>query len=126
MADVSDDAEAFHIVLFYRYVRLAEVDAVAQQLQDAMDSAEGLSGRILLAEEGVNGNLAAPEAPMQHFLAQLLDVSVAPLSDGVVSLDEDPDGRRRRSKRWAWRKAISSRPGRRVTRTPFPISAFDA
>jgi len=84
MADVSDDAEAFHIVLFYRYVRLAEVDAVAQQLQDAMDSAEGLSGRILLAEEGVNGNLAAPEAPMQHFLAQLLDIKALGLAESDI------------------------------------------
>ena len=58
----------YKIVLFYRYVK---VD-IPEELKLAIEkkcSALCMVGRVLVAEEGINGTLAAPATAMQEFIA---------------------------------------------------------
>lgn len=47
------------VVLFYKYTHIEDVPAVIAE-QEALCSAFGLRGRLLISSEGVNGTLSAP------------------------------------------------------------------
>lgn len=53
---------------FYRFVRLADPEAVAQVLRELTGE---LRGSVLVAEEGVNGTVAGPPAAVDAFEAAL-------------------------------------------------------
>jgi len=77
MAGEAAAPEAWEIILFYKYADLSEggaKDEVKAALEGAFaEAAKPLCGRILLAEEGVNGNLAAAAGPaMADLVAALL------------------------------------------------------
>ena len=52
------------LVAFYRFVTLANPDAVAARLRELTQS---LTGSILVAQEGINGVLAGPSAALDAF-----------------------------------------------------------
>ncbi len=58
MSGASADAE-FDVVLFYKYTRIASTERVIAFLQGlCRPESLGLTGRVLIAPEGVNGTLA--------------------------------------------------------------------
>ena len=63
-------AAAFTVAALYRFVRLPEAAAWRGPLQDRLRDA-GLCGTLLLAEEGINGTIAGPDAPLRRFVDQL-------------------------------------------------------
>ncbi|MDQ6808058.1 MAG: hypothetical protein M3Z64_01320, partial [Verrucomicrobiota bacterium] len=50
-------AELFPVILFYKYVSIADPAALVAAQRD-LCLALGLKGRILIASEGINGTLA--------------------------------------------------------------------
>ncbi|MGI8480526.1 MAG: rhodanese-related sulfurtransferase [Chthoniobacterales bacterium] len=62
--------EAFPVILFYKYVRVANPHAFAKT-QRALCSALALKGRILIAIEGINGTLAGPRSAIDQYIATL-------------------------------------------------------
>ncbi len=65
-----DIMEAFPVILFYKYVRVADPHAFAKT-QRALCSALTLKGRILIATEGINGTLAGPRSAIDQYIATL-------------------------------------------------------
>ena len=61
---------ALHHIAFYRFVTLPDPDAVAARLRQL---AHGLTGSILVAEEGINGVLAGAAAALDAFECALRD-----------------------------------------------------
>ncbi len=61
---------AFPVILFYRYVPIADPAAFAAA-QRELCTALGLKGRILIASEGINGTLAGPEAAVDQYVSAL-------------------------------------------------------
>jgi len=57
---------------FYRFVDLERLGELRQVLADAA-SGLGLSGTVLLADEGINGTLAGTEAALETFRTQLCE-----------------------------------------------------
>ena len=60
------------VVLFYKYVEIGCPEQFGATLEATCSGAEGLSGRILVAGEGVNGTAAGPPAKLQ-VLTQFLE-----------------------------------------------------
>lgn len=60
----------FRVLLFYRFVRLAEPKAERDR-QLRLCREHGLRGRILLSEEGINGTLSGPVAATEAYKAYL-------------------------------------------------------
>jgi predicted sulfurtransferase len=60
------------VVLFYRYHRLSNPDAVAAREHELCESLN-LRGRLLIAAEGVNGTLQGDEASLRRFEAGTSD-----------------------------------------------------
>ena len=58
----------YRIVLFYRYVHVEEPAALVAAIE-ASAASLGMIGRVLVAEEGINGTLAAGAAQMAAFVA---------------------------------------------------------
>ena len=54
--------------MFYRYVQVDEPATLVAQIEETATSL-GMSGRVLVAGEGINGTLAAPAAQMADFVA---------------------------------------------------------
>lgn len=75
---VSGDAPLFHIA-FYKFVRLADADAVVTRLRELTHD---LLGSILVAEEGINGVLAGNAAALDAFEQALRS---DPLFDGCFA-----------------------------------------
>lgn len=63
--------EAFVVVLFYKYVRLSETPKELQVFaatQEHLCSSLGLTGRVRLAQEGINGTLGGSIASVQSYM----------------------------------------------------------
>ncbi len=58
------------VAALYKFVRLEDYEALRDPLFARADAA-GIRGTLLLAEEGINGTIAGPEAGMRDFLAWL-------------------------------------------------------
>ncbi len=56
---VNEDAPAYLVAALYRFVRLPDPGALREPVLEAMREA-GICGTLLLAEEGINGTIAAP------------------------------------------------------------------
>jgi len=67
-----DIMESFPVILFYKYVPVADPHAFAKT-QRILCSALALKGRILIATEGINGTLAGPRNAIDHYIAALKD-----------------------------------------------------
>jgi len=63
-------APEFPVILFYKYVAIAEPESFAAE-QRALCSALGLKGRVLIASEGINGTLAGPRTDVDRYVAAL-------------------------------------------------------
>ena len=57
----------FVVAALYKFVLLDDIDGLRQTLQQLCDNNQIL-GTILLAEEGINGTIAAPRDGMTRFL----------------------------------------------------------
>ena len=62
--------EAFPVILFYKYVEVADPFAFAAA-QRALCSELGLKGRVLIAAEGINGTLAGPRGAIDRYTEAL-------------------------------------------------------
>ncbi len=62
--------ETYHIAAFYRFVELADFEAIKEPLL-AFCKAHDMKGTILLASEGINSTISATEANMKAFFAYL-------------------------------------------------------
>jgi UPF0176 protein len=62
--------EAFPVILFYKYVAIAEPEILAGE-QRRLCSLLQLKGRILIASEGINGTLAGPAGAIDRYVAAL-------------------------------------------------------
>lgn len=62
--------EAFPVILFYKYVEIADPPAFAES-QRELCSELGLKGRVLIAGEGVNGTLAGSRAAIDRYCDEL-------------------------------------------------------
>ena len=60
---------AWPVILFYKYVRIAEPESFAAE-QRALCSSLGLKGRVLIAEEGINGTLGGPLDAINQYVTQ--------------------------------------------------------
>jgi UPF0176 protein len=61
-----DMTEAFPVILFYKYVEVADPTAFAAA-QRELCSELGLKGRVLIATEGINGTLAGPRGAIERY-----------------------------------------------------------
>ena len=69
-----DDAAKFLVVLYYKYVRLAETNEEIQRVGDehrALCESLQLTGRVRIAKEGINGTLAGNEANVRKYIAMM-------------------------------------------------------
>ncbi len=55
-------------IAFYRFVRISDMEVTLAALRAAAD---GLSGSVLVSEEGINGTLAGPSDLLDHFERQM-------------------------------------------------------
>jgi UPF0176 protein len=62
--------EPFPVILFYKYVSLADPESYATHQRD-LCTRLGLKGRILIASEGINGTLAGPPAQVDSYISGL-------------------------------------------------------
>ena len=60
----------FPVILFYKYVDLPDAVEFANS-QRALCVELGLKGRVLIAEEGINGTLAGPKTEIDSYVAAL-------------------------------------------------------
>jgi UPF0176 protein len=61
---------AYPVILFYKYIAITDPPAFATD-QRALCSQLGLKGRVLIAEEGINGTLAGPRDAVDQYVAAL-------------------------------------------------------
>ena len=64
------ESATWSVILFYKYVALAGPETLAAAQRERC-SALGLKGRILIADEGINGTLAGPRAAVEEYIAVL-------------------------------------------------------
>lgn len=60
----------FPVILYYKYTVIADPAGFAATQRD-LCTALGLKGRVLIAEEGINGTLAGPRAAIDQYVAAL-------------------------------------------------------
>lgn len=60
----------YPVLLFYKYVTINDADRFAAEHRHLCSSLE-LKGRILVAEEGINGTLAGPRAGVERYMEAL-------------------------------------------------------
>ena len=63
-------ATAYPVILFYKYVAIANAEIFAAEQRELCVSL-GLKGRILIAAEGINGTLAGPAEAVDRYIAWL-------------------------------------------------------
>lgn len=63
-------SERWPVILFYKYVPIAEPECFAHE-QRALCSSLGLKGRVLIATEGINGTLAGPVDAVNEYISAL-------------------------------------------------------
>ncbi len=78
----------YPVILFYKYVAIAEPEGLAAS-QRALCEAQGLKGRLLIAEEGINGTLAGPGAGIDAYVAALK--ADARFADIEIKMSEGDD-----------------------------------
>ena len=69
-AHASDPRGGGVVILFYAYVRVSDTDALAARLRAACDAA-GVTGKIRVAAEGINGTAAGPTEGIDALIAAL-------------------------------------------------------
>jgi UPF0176 protein len=62
--------EAFPVILFYKYVEIADLAAFATAQRELCVEL-GLKGRVLIATEGINGTLAGPRGAIGQYMEAL-------------------------------------------------------
>lgn len=62
--------DVWPVILFYKYVAIADPQQLAAT-QRELCVRLGLKGRVLIAEEGINGTLAGPAAAVSEYIATL-------------------------------------------------------
>ncbi|MGI9088692.1 MAG: rhodanese-related sulfurtransferase [Chthoniobacterales bacterium] len=67
---VVETTTAWPVILFYKYVAIAEPEKFAAEQRAFCDSL-GLKGRVLIAWEGINGTLAGPARAISAYTAEL-------------------------------------------------------
>jgi UPF0176 protein len=67
------------VLLFYKYVAISDVDGTVAWMQE-LSSRLGLLGRVLLAEEGVNGSVSGPATAVRGYIAAM---AAHPLFGGI-------------------------------------------
>jgi UPF0176 protein len=65
-----NEQSAWPVILFYKYIRIAEPEVFAAQQRELCVSL-GLKGRVLIAEEGINGTLAGPVDSINEYVSAL-------------------------------------------------------
>ena len=70
IASVPATPEIWPVILFYKYVPIAEPEVFATE-QRTLCSSLGLKGRLLIAGEGINGTLAGPVESINEYVRQL-------------------------------------------------------
>lgn len=73
------DGSCVLVLLFYKYVGIADVDGVVEWVAK-LAARLGLLGRILLATEGVNGTVSGPAGAVREFISAM---SAHALFDGI-------------------------------------------
>src|SRR5262245_27562034 len=63
-------AADYPVILFYKYVAIVDPHTFAAS-QRALCTELGLKGRVLIAEEGINGTLAGPREAVDQYVATL-------------------------------------------------------
>lgn len=63
-------AADYPVILFYKYVAIADPQSFAAE-QRTLCSGLGLKGRILIAEEGINGTMAGPRDAIDRYVEAL-------------------------------------------------------
>jgi UPF0176 protein len=63
-------AEAFPVILFYRYVDIADPPAFAATQRELCAELE-LKGRVLIATEGINGTIAGSRGAVERYMEAL-------------------------------------------------------
>ena len=63
-------SEVYPVILFYKYVPILDPEAL-MEAQRVLCSKLGLKGRILIAEEGINGTLAGPSPQVDAYVQTL-------------------------------------------------------
>ncbi len=66
--------EVWPVILFYKYVPIADPEAFAAE-QRALCLSLGLKGRVLIASEGINGTLASRPERIDNYVRRLHDDS---------------------------------------------------
>ncbi len=64
------NTERWPVILFYKYVTIAEPASFADAQRESCDSL-GLKGRVLIASEGINGTLAGPADAIARYVIAL-------------------------------------------------------
>ncbi|BBH20080.1 UPF0176 protein YbfQ [Paenibacillus baekrokdamisoli] len=78
----------YRILLFYKYISIPDAEALAaQHLQYCKDL--GIKGRILIAEEGINGTLSGTLEQTEDYIAEMHRNPL--FSDLVFKIDESED-----------------------------------
>ncbi len=76
------------IILYYKYVNIPDPKKLVAE-QQIICRRLGLKGRILIAEEGINGTLAGPELAIEEYCR---DFSANPLfSDVKIKISDGPE-----------------------------------
>ena len=70
MKNAATESNAWTVILFYKYVPIADPEVFATA-QRALCVSLGLKGRVLIAEEGINGTLAGPIDAINEYTRQL-------------------------------------------------------
>lgn len=72
--DGDGEPPAFAVVLFYKYVALGDSDAAVEAVAEAQEqlcASLGLTGRIRVAREGINGTLGGLRADVAAYVARM-------------------------------------------------------
>jgi UPF0176 protein len=81
--------EPFPVILFYKYIAIAEPESFAAE-QHALCLELKLKGRILIATEGINGTLAGPATAIDRYTSALKsDARFADIAIKVSAGDAD-------------------------------------
>jgi UPF0176 protein len=80
--------DPYRVLLYYKFVRLAEPDAWVAQ-QQALGEELGLRGRILVAPEGINGTVSGPWAQTEAYKRAM---EALPEFQGIHYKEQGADG----------------------------------